>query len=762
MEPEQTIKHLGAAAQFALRTPSLLAIMFLAACGGAGAPTVPNSAPNGGGPVVTAQPQVTLASNPSTVVTGQSTTLTWSSSNVTSCAASGAWSGTQPVSGTFNTGALSSSATYTLTCTGTGGNASQSATVSVSAAAPPPTAGLACSATSGPLVLKANAARNTAISPFLVFFDATGTTDSSISANTTAFQDVTYTWNFGDTGASGTGTWPYGANAGRNSRNAAMGGVAAHLYITSGTDTAYTVTVTANDGTNTASCQLGVTAYDPNGANGFPGSATTCYFNTSVGSGCPAGATQTSSSVIVAGNVSGKRLLYQCGDTFTSNGVTVSGTKGQIGAYGSCVGTTSNRPIFKATAIVDGLLTLNNPSTDIRITDIAFDGNCGSPDSGTLPCTTGVNGGTIILDNQNGGSINSGNKPFQYTIYNVDAKNEFESYMWSAGGQMAIIQSTAQAVFPGCGFNCINVRPNVAGVGNGAVIAGTCTGCQWTSSGPSEDYGALLGNMFTNGVAGNNTAEIVRVPYMSKFVISDNSLINAGPAYAALKLHNLSYNNNVSNGGSGVWNGTYNTQYNVISDNYFAGSSGANLVEVSPQNPQSDERLRYSVFERNLFAGTESDGRQILVSGTNISVRDNVFQNASGSFGVQVAQRGIEPPPKYVQVYNNTCYGGGSAACVAFNTSGTVGPTPVANSWAENNLIFNGGVVADSGSGNTVSNNTTATSNDPGFINGSGNFSLISDFQPTANYSGGTSVPVLYDALGTAWAPTWDLGAVHH
>jgi hypothetical protein len=46
--------------------------------------------------------------------------------------------------------------------------------------------------------------------------------------------------------------------------------------------------------------------------------------------------------------------------------------------------------------------------------------------------------------------------------------------------------------------------------------------------------------------------------------------------------------------------------------------------------------------------------------------------------------------------------------------------------------------------------------------NGSGKFSLITDFKPTANYSGGTSVPVWYDALGVPWSSPQDLGAVHH
>ncbi len=75
-----------------------------------------------------------------------------------------------------------------------------------------------------------------------MFFDATGTTDTSVTGNATTFQHVTYTWNFGDFGASGMGVWAYGANAGHNSKNTATGGIAAHLYVTPGADTAYTAT----------------------------------------------------------------------------------------------------------------------------------------------------------------------------------------------------------------------------------------------------------------------------------------------------------------------------------------------------------------------------------------------------------------------------------------------------------------------------------------------------------------------------------------
>ena len=67
---------------------------------------------------------------------GASSTLTWSSTNATSCTASGGWAGTEAVSGSAATGALVASATYTLTCTGAGGSASASASVSVAPAAP--------------------------------------------------------------------------------------------------------------------------------------------------------------------------------------------------------------------------------------------------------------------------------------------------------------------------------------------------------------------------------------------------------------------------------------------------------------------------------------------------------------------------------------------------------------------------------------------------------------------------------------------------
>jgi hypothetical protein len=83
-----------------------------------------------------ATPTVTLTTNPSTVKSGATTVLSWSSINASSCAASGGWTGTEAISGSKTTVPLSATTQFILTCTGDGGYASQSATVTVSAGLP--------------------------------------------------------------------------------------------------------------------------------------------------------------------------------------------------------------------------------------------------------------------------------------------------------------------------------------------------------------------------------------------------------------------------------------------------------------------------------------------------------------------------------------------------------------------------------------------------------------------------------------------------
>ena len=86
-----------------------------------------------GGTTVTPAPTVSLSANPTSVTSGTASTLSWSSSNATSCTASGAWSGTKATSGSQSTGNLTANSTFTLSCTGTGGTTNQSVNITVTA-----------------------------------------------------------------------------------------------------------------------------------------------------------------------------------------------------------------------------------------------------------------------------------------------------------------------------------------------------------------------------------------------------------------------------------------------------------------------------------------------------------------------------------------------------------------------------------------------------------------------------------------------------
>jgi hypothetical protein len=68
------------------------------------------------------QPTVTLIADQLTVVEGESSTLSWSSTNADSCEANGSWSGPRMTSGSESTGALMVTTSYTLTCSGLGGS----------------------------------------------------------------------------------------------------------------------------------------------------------------------------------------------------------------------------------------------------------------------------------------------------------------------------------------------------------------------------------------------------------------------------------------------------------------------------------------------------------------------------------------------------------------------------------------------------------------------------------------------------------------
>lgn len=81
-------------------------------------------------------PTLTFTANPSQIVRGNISVLSWSSKNTSSCTASGGWSGKKNKSGTETVKPLTTTA-YSLECTGKGGKIKKTVRVSVSPQWPP-------------------------------------------------------------------------------------------------------------------------------------------------------------------------------------------------------------------------------------------------------------------------------------------------------------------------------------------------------------------------------------------------------------------------------------------------------------------------------------------------------------------------------------------------------------------------------------------------------------------------------------------------
>lgn len=96
----------------------------------------------------TPAPTVDINASQTSIAYNTATTLSWTSTNATSCTASNGWSGTKSTASSESTGNLIASRTYTLTCTGPGGSGNDSVTVTVGAPPPAPTVNLSASPTS--------------------------------------------------------------------------------------------------------------------------------------------------------------------------------------------------------------------------------------------------------------------------------------------------------------------------------------------------------------------------------------------------------------------------------------------------------------------------------------------------------------------------------------------------------------------------------------------------------------------------------------
>lgn len=606
----------------------------------------------------------------------------------------------------------------------------------------------------GGIVLSLVPARTSGVAPLAVFFDASGTTDIAIT--TRPFHDLEYTWSFGDPGS---GTWASGAQPGVSSKNSATGPVAAHVFETPGT---YTVSLTAFDGTSTAATTTTITVQNPDTV--FAGTNTICInASGSDFTGCPSGAdTSTNSNFVTAlsANIAmHKRILFRRGDTFTaatSAAITVTGP-GIVGAFGTGVApvvqmtgaeTPNNAPILN-------LSSANTPTIkDWRIMDLELDG-LGKTNSVGIDTHGSIK--QVLVLNMNMHDIKDGIL-FNGSMLEYLVANGYPAH--TMYDEMAIVDST--------------ISP-VVGLGDG-----------WRIFAAAIHF-SIMGNELGDMVnAAGSGSHVVRIPYISKGVIANNTIARSS-LNLAIKMHGPywcdadsivgtcdSPNNNAPMplGYSYLTNtppiGPYaatsgETEQVVVSDNKIIGAGSPYLVVTGPRDGVNDERVRDIIIERNWFQASNSlTQKAVVIHSYETTARNNICDMTGGAPWVACFEPSLYSstsaahPPYDIRIYSNTAYRGNSGSdfsVVKIDTTST--NVTVQNNLAYAPLSTSTMVVNGTGGGGLVqSNNSTPAqikNTFPAWV--SANPSSPENFSLTAgSYArkAGLAVPVWSDFFRTS------------
>ena len=506
--------------------------------------------------------------------------------------------------------------------------------------------------------------RTSGVAPLAVFFDASGTTGAG-----RPFHDIEYRWNFGEDPAV-LATLPGGANwtngSTKGSRNLATGPVAGHVFETPGT---YTVTLSAFDGTNTATATTTITVTAISGANTF------CVSSNSVPvagvGGCPAGATGAQQpdwpTLVNTYVTAGKAVLLKRGDTFNAsvspNGIRNTG--GLIGAYGTGV-----LPVITSSVASIGLIGFATLGSDWRVMDLNF--------VQTTPNNTSV---AIGSDNT---------APRQITVLRVTTTGFSHAVslvlLTIPPDQIAIVDSN------------FSVGSTILASSYG-LFCGDCTKVM------------VLGNHVNIGSAGT-TNHNIRLEGVVSFSYSNNTILAAAGVG--------------SNDGFSI-RGT--TRFGVISDNNFPAGGGG----INPSSNTSSTAPQDIIVERNWFATPSATATMMGVSAVNVTIRNNIFNltNLTNWKAISVFYTNTAGSlmPTGINIYNNTVFNsnaevgsfrlvsfgpGLTGACTA-NVKNNLGHSPNSTSvtWIRNI----GGCIV-SGSAGTMGNSLDSQINiSPRFAN---------------------------------------------
>ena len=236
----------------------------------------------------TDEPVVTLTASPTTISAGESTTLTWTSEDATSCTAFLGWTGTKALNGSQSVSPTVTT-TYQLDCTGPGGVGSDDAVVTVTVVQEPEDPSV--DITANPMTINSG-------STSVLTWDSTNATTCTASNGWTGTKTadgtesvsptVTTTYAISCTGAGGTATDSVSITVDAVTPNQpTVDLTASRTSVTPGADSATTtLTWTSTNATScTASGGTFTGAKGTSGAETITPSATTTYTLTCTGAG---------------------------------------------------------------------------------------------------------------------------------------------------------------------------------------------------------------------------------------------------------------------------------------------------------------------------------------------------------------------------------------------------------------------------------------------------------------------------------------------
>lgn len=504
---------------------------------------------------------------------------------------------------------------------GTGGGGTAGGPISV----PPACFGDAGEAAGDSISVDVVANRLSGVAPLSVFFDASGTVATDLER---PFHELGYCWNFGDPSAGDFATTGL-------SKNRARGPVAGHVFESPGE---YEVELYVRDQAGRVAAEtVTVSVEDPDEV--FAGSNTVC-FSPSDFAGCPEGAEQVSTGeleAIKAHIIPGRRLLLRRGESFAPSDVTLNvGGPGHIGAFGE------GPPPEVVTSGETFRISSREPKfDDWRITDLSVRGSSTDAVDSHIARVEGKATNLLLLRVQ-GETISGGvSAPASIILYWND--NDYPG----------------QDIIDGLTLQECEMRTLIGGGGhNFAFIA-------------SRRF-LFLGNTFNDSTGGEH---VMRAEWLDRAVIAHNAMGNAPVPRHVIKMHGPIFT------GSGILSGQY-TEKVILADNRFSTDGGHDwTVTIGPQNATSDERIRDVLIERNAFT-PGSASTTMMLWGSDITVRNNVFLRGESGDCLGAGQRGVEPAPERVHVYNNTAYSEnpGGPRCFAFGGS-------LSEALVKNNLV---------------------------------------------------------------------------